>query len=105
MSLQKFANVFSSILGAESREESPKVLTRELPLEGTGSRLPVVLKIEEVLSQSVEIGKVIGRKHFALNNREVNLDLIEPTGVNGSMHESEATIAIAQTLCGSNPTV
>ena len=82
-------------MGAESREGSPKDLTRELPLERTGSRLPLVLKIEETLSQSVEIGKVIGREHLALNNREVNLDLIEPTGVNGNMHESEATIAIA----------
>ena len=68
-------------MGAESREESPKVLTRELPLEGTGSRLPVILKIEEALSQSVEIGKVIGREHLALNNREVDLDLIKPTSV------------------------
>ena len=72
-------------------------------MEGTGSRLPVILKIEEALSQSVEIGKVIGREHLALNNREVNLDLIEPAGINGSMHESEATIAIAETLYGSNP--
>jgi hypothetical protein len=45
----------SSILGAESQEEYPKVLTRELPFEGTGSRFPVVLKIEEALGQSVEI--------------------------------------------------
>ena len=105
LSLQKFANVFSSMLGAESREESRKVLTRELPFEGTGSRLPVILQIEEALSQSVEIGKVIGREHLVLNNREVNLDLIELTGVNGSMHEREATIAIAQALCASHPTV
>ena len=69
-SLQKFANVFSSTLGAQSREKSPKDLTRELPLERTGSRLPLVLKIEETLSQSVEIGKVIGREHLAVNNRE-----------------------------------
>ena len=80
-------------------------MTSELPFEGTGSRLPVVLKIEEALSWSVEIGKVIGREHLALNNREINLNLIEPTVMNWSMHESEATIAIAQTLCGSNATV
>ena len=38
-------------MGAESREESPKVLTRDRPFEGSGSRFPVVLKIE-ALSQS-----------------------------------------------------
>jgi hypothetical protein len=47
------------------------------------------LKIEEALGEGIEIGKVIGREHLALDNREVDLDLIEPIGVNRSMHESQ----------------
>jgi len=81
------------------------MLTSELPFEGTGSRFPVVLKIEEALGESVEIGKVIGREHLALDNREVDFDLIEPTGVNGGMHKREATIAVSKTPHGFDATV
>ncbi len=35
--------------------------------------------LPRALDQGVEIGKVIGRMHLALDNRE-DLDLIEPTG-------------------------
>ena len=56
-------------------------MTSELPFERAGRRFPVVLKIEEPLGEGIEIGKVIGRKHLALDNREVDLDLIEPPGV------------------------
>jgi hypothetical protein len=37
----------------------------------------MILEIEEALGQSVEIGKVIGCEHLALNNREVDRDLIK----------------------------
>ena len=53
------------------------------------------MKFEKVLGEAVEIGKVIGREYLALDNGEVNLDLIEPTGVNRGMHKGESAIAVA----------
>ena len=54
----------------------------------------------QALGQGVEIAKVIGREHLALDNREVDLDLIEPVGVNRSMRKSQVTIAVSKTLDG-----
>ena len=70
-------------------------MTSELPFEWSARRFLVVLKIEETLGEGIEIGKVVGREHLALDNREVDLDLIEPTGVHRHMHEREATIAVS----------
>ena len=81
----------SSKFGEEMRE----ILAGELPFERTRGRFPIVLKIEEALCEGVEISKVIGREHLALDNREVDLDLIKPTSVNRSMHESQVTIMVS----------
>jgi hypothetical protein len=70
-----------------------------------GGGFPVVLKVKEALGEGVEIGEVIGREHLALDNREVDLDLIKPTGVNRGMHEREATIAVSKTLHSFGATV
>src|SRR5262249_33083030 len=43
--------------------------------------------------------------HLALHDREIDLDLVEPAGVNGSMHESELGVAVAQTFDSSEAPV
>lgn len=78
--------------GGEFVEQLSKILTRELPLEGPSRSFPVVLKVEEALGEGVEISKIIGRQDFPLDNREIDLDLVEPTGMNGSMYEHQAGV-------------
>ena len=52
------------------------------------------LKVQEALSDSAEIGKVIGRQDLPLDDGEVDFDLVEPTGMNRRMHERESGIEI-----------
>jgi len=91
--------------GSEFGEEVGKILTGELPFEGARRGLPVILKIQEAFGDSVETGEVVGCQNLALDDGEIDFDLIEPTGMNRGMHEREARIAVAQTRDGSVATV
>ena len=80
---------------AELCDEFPDILTSELPFEGTSSGFPIILKIEEALGKGIEIGKVIGGEHLGLDNREVDLDLVEPAGMDGRMDYDNARMPLA----------
>ena len=58
-----------------------EVAARELPFERAGDLLVVGLEIEQALLESIEIGEVVGREHLALDDREVDLQLVEPARV------------------------
>jgi len=45
------------------------------------------LEVEQALGKVVETGEVVWSKDFSLHDGEVDLDLIEPTGVDGTMDE------------------
>ena len=47
-----------------------------------------------------QVGKVIGREHLALNDREVDLHLIQPTGMDRGMDQRNTRIDLAQALLG-----
>jgi hypothetical protein len=69
------------LVAVESREELVEVLAGEGPLEWLGD-LPVVrAEGQQPLSERVERGEVVGRQRFALQDREVQLDPIQPRGV------------------------
>ena len=104
--LQKFTNVFlGSARGTELDEEPSEILTGELPMEGPRRGFPVILKIQEAFGDGIEIGEIIGCQDLALDNREVDFDLVEPTGMNGGMHERQAGVEMAETLNGSGATM
>ena len=46
---------------------------------------PVVLKLKEALGDCIEIVEVIRCQDLPLDDRKVDLDLIEPTGMDGSL--------------------
>lgn len=79
---------------AELNEEVVEVVAGKLPFEGLRRSCPVVLKVQEALGDSVEIGKIIGRQNFPLNDREVDFDLVEPTGMDRRMHERQVGVEI-----------
>jgi hypothetical protein len=56
------------------------------------------LKVEEAFREDIEVREIVGGKNFPLDNREVDLDLIEPTGMNRRMHERKARIESPQAL-------
>ena len=53
----------------------------ELPLEWGGDLLVAAAEREEVALERVEVGEVVGRENLALDDREVDLGLVEPAGV------------------------
>jgi hypothetical protein len=90
----------------ELGEEFLQVLTCELPIERLRRRFPVVLKIQQALSENIQVREIIRGKDFSLDDRNVNLDLIKPTRVRGGMnelHDRTARISLAQTVHRSLP--
>ena len=67
--------------GVESFEEAVEVVAGELPFERLGDLLVVSSEAEEPLFDGGEVGEVVGLQHLALDDREVDLDLVEPAGV------------------------
>ena len=64
-------------------QQGREVATGEGPLEGLGRGDVVVLEAKEALTDRVARRRVVRREHLALDDREVDLDLIEPAGVDG----------------------
>jgi len=73
----------------EPGEQFGEICFGVLPFEGLGGGFPVVLKIEEALGELAKPGEIVWREHLALDDGEVDLDLIEPTGMDGSVHENQ----------------
>jgi len=48
------------------------------------------------IGQLVEGGAVIGSEHLSLENREVNLDLVEPTCMHRCVHHDNAGVMLAE---------
>ncbi len=79
------------MVGSPARRRSSfgKVGAGELPLERHGGGLVAVLKGEEARLNLGQRGEVIGREDFALDDGEVDFDLVEPRGMNGQVQQAE----------------
>jgi len=85
-------------MGTNLGEELPEVGARELPLERTGDGFIVLLEAQEPLLELRQGAQVVWRQDLTLEDGEVDLDLIEPTGVHGRMNGNDAGPALAQAL-------
>ena len=71
----------------DAGEELVEVVAGEGPLEWS-SDLPVVLaEGQQSLSERVEVGEVVWNQRFALEDREIQLDLVQPLGVHGQVDQ------------------
>src|SRR6266545_3557555 len=73
-------------MGLEAFEEGIEVRPGECPLERSGDLLVMVLEPEESVLDLRERGEVVRGEHLALNDGEVDLDLVEPAGVHGTVY-------------------
>ena len=73
---------------------SPEVGAGELPLERLGDLLVAAAEREELLFERVEVGEVVGGQDFALDDREVDLGLVEPAGVDRGVDEDQVLRAL-----------
>ena len=70
-------------------QEVGEIGPRELPVEGRGDMLVMVLKAAEPIRDILQRREVIGRERLTLDDGEVDLDLVEPAGVDWAMDEHE----------------
>jgi hypothetical protein len=50
------------------------------------------LELFQTVRQRFQVWKIVGREDLALNNGEVNLDLIEPTGMDWAVDEPRLNV-------------
>lgn len=77
-------------------QEPGEILAREFPLERLGDGFVMTLKGQQAFLHSGQRRKIVWRECLALDNREVDLDLIEPTGVDGAVAEHQIRVAALQ---------
>ena len=68
-------------LNSELFHELAEVGPGEFPFEGGGDGLVVALKAQESRFDSLERGEVVGNEGLTLNDRKIDLDLVESAGV------------------------
>lgn len=70
-------------------EESIEITTGELPVEGAGDCFVMILEAQKMTPEVSKTPKVVGCEGLSLDDREVDLDLVEPTGMLGRVNELE----------------
>jgi hypothetical protein len=78
--------------------DAVEVSAGELPLEWGGDLLVAAAVREQSLLERVEIGEVVGSEHFALDDREVDLSLVEPARVDGGLYEDQVLVSALETV-------
>jgi hypothetical protein len=82
----------------ELGEQTVKVAAREGPLEGFGGFLIALLEAHDLAFESGRRGEVVGVEDLALDDREIDLDLVEPTGMYRRVDENDVWPFGAQTI-------
>ena len=85
-------------MAVEASEEFVQVGAGEGPLKWTGGLLVVVLEGQQALLESGEGGEVIGGEDLTLDDGEIDLDLVEPAGMNRGMDQESIRPTGADTL-------
>ena len=83
---------------AELEEKFAEVTASEFPLERAGHGFVVLLEVQEPLLELGKGAEVVGCQHLALDDGEIDLDLVEPTGVNRRIHWDNSRPAPLQAL-------
>src|SRR5713101_4117736 len=82
----------------EPHQELRQIVSGELPLEGPCHLLVMLLEAQQAIPQPPARSKIIGREHLALYDREVDLHLVEPAGMNGCVDGDEGRPSAAESL-------
>lgn len=81
-------------------EKMLKIGTVELPIERLGEALIMILEIKNPVAQDFQIREIVGGENFSLDDRKVDFDLVEPTGVDRTVDQMEVGMAVAQSFDG-----
>ena len=75
-------------------KDAVEVVAREGPLERSGDLAVVSAEGQQPLGERVEIGEVVGRERLALQDREEQLGLVEPRGVDRQMDQAGVLVGV-----------
>ena len=89
----------------EFGEEYVQIAASEGPLERIGGPLVAGLEGHHVPLQIGQAPEVTRCKQLALNDREVDLDLVEPTGVNRGVNQNDVGPSGSKTIGGASTAV
>ena len=92
-------------VGIEAREESVEVFAGVGPVKGGRGRVVAVLEAEDPVGELVEVGEVAGSDGLALEDREVDLDLVEPGSVDGEVDQFGGWPRVLHAVDGGLPAV
>ena len=87
-------------MAVEASEEFVQVGAGEGPLKWTGGLLVVVLEGQQALLESGEGGEVIGGEDLTLDDGEIDLNLVEPAGVDRGVDQHDRGPRGAQAVSG-----
>src|SRR5688572_9169336 len=76
-------------MSIDAFEEPGEVVAGEGPIEGPRRLLVAVLEAKQLLLEIGEGREVVRREKLALDDREVDLDLVKPAGMHRGMHQDE----------------
>ena len=82
-------------------EKASEVAPSKVPLKGFGDGMPIVLEGDQPFGKGSEVGKLIGSEHFSLDDGKVDLDLVEPTGMNRQVKQDESGELLLEPMCRS----
>ena len=89
-----------SLVGCNPREQGGKFIACELPREGLRMLVAQVLVKCQSHANGIQVWKVVRREHLALDDRKIDFDLVEPTGVDRSVDQDDARINFSQAATG-----
>jgi hypothetical protein len=66
-----------------------KIAARESPFEWFRGSLIAVLESHQAPAESTEVGEIAGREQLTLDDGKVDLDLVQPAGVDWRMNQND----------------
>ena len=88
-------------MGLQLDEKDVQVTAREGPLERLGGMLIAALECDQAAFECREICEVARREELALNDGEVDLDLVEPAGMDWCVNQNDVWPRGSQPSSGS----
>ena len=88
-----------AFVGRDLRQELSKIGSGELPLKRFGDSFPIVLAVEQAFGELAQVGEFIRIREFSPDDKEVDFDLTELTGVDGAMDEGQAWKPLFESGC------
>jgi hypothetical protein len=92
-------------LGRELFHHPREVVPCESPIEGCGHLLVILLEAQQSVLDFRQAGEIIGGQRLALDDGEVDLNLVEPTGMDWAVNRNEIGKGLGQALHAWLPTM